>query len=98
VPARDAWRPIQTDLSEADPTAGADGPSHVRALLLSRRMTDRWARWLLHDRHGGDVAARERLLAQLAPIRDRVLDGAELGGDETVLDLGCGDGLIGFGA
>jgi arsenite methyltransferase len=61
-------------------------------------MTDRWARWLLHDRHGGDAAARERLLAQLAPIRDRVLDGAELGGDETVLDLGCGDGLIGFAA
>jgi arsenite methyltransferase len=61
-------------------------------------MTDRWARWLLHDRHGGDAAVRERLLARLAPIRDRVLDGAELGGDETVLDLGCGDGLIGFGA
>jgi arsenite methyltransferase len=61
-------------------------------------MTDRWARWLLHDRHGGDAAAREQLLAQLAPIRERVLDGAELGGDETVLDLGCGDGLIGFGA
>ena len=48
-------------------------------------MTNRWARWLLHDRHGGDAAARERLLAQLAPIRDRVLDGAELGGEETVL-------------
>jgi arsenite methyltransferase len=61
-------------------------------------MSDRWARWLLHDRHGGDEVARERLLAHLAPIRDRVLDGAELRGDETVLDLGCGDGLIGFGA
>ena len=61
-------------------------------------MTDRWARWLLHDRHGGNAEVREWVLAQVAPIRERVLDGAELGGDETVLDLGCGDGLIGFGA
>jgi arsenite methyltransferase len=61
-------------------------------------VADRWARWLLHDRHGGDPAAHERTLALLAPIRDRVLDGAALDGGETVLDLGCGDGLIGFGA
>jgi ubiquinone/menaquinone biosynthesis C-methylase UbiE len=61
-------------------------------------VTDRWARWLLHDRHGGDAAALERLLEQLAPIRDRVLDGADLAGGENVLDVGCGDGLIGFGA
>lgn len=59
---------------------------------------DRWARWLEHDRHGGDAAARERALALLAPIRDRVLEGAALAGAETLLDLGCGDGLIGFGA
>jgi arsenite methyltransferase len=60
--------------------------------------TDRWARWLAHDRHGGDPVARERALAQLAPIRDRVIAGAELGGSETLLDLGCGEGLIGFAA
>jgi arsenite methyltransferase len=59
---------------------------------------DRWARWLLRDRHGGDPALRERLLEQLAPIRDRVLDGARIADGDTVLDLGCGDGLIGFGA
>src|SRR3954452_4807506 len=45
----------------------------TRALHLSRWMTDRWARWLLHDRHGGAAVGRERLLAQLAPIWDRVL-------------------------
>ena len=59
---------------------------------------DCWARWLGHDRHGGDPEARERALALLAPIRERVLAGAELAGTETLLDLGCGEGLIGFGA
>jgi arsenite methyltransferase len=40
----------------------------------------------------------ELMLEQLVPIRDRVLDGARIEPGETVLDLGCGDGLIGFGA
>jgi ubiquinone/menaquinone biosynthesis C-methylase UbiE len=34
----------------------------------------------------------------LYPIRDRVLDHAGLQGNKTLLDVGCGDGLIGFGA
>jgi arsenite methyltransferase len=59
---------------------------------------DCWARWLGHDRHGGDPEARERALALLAPIRERVLAAAELEGSETLLDLGCGEGLIGFRA
>lgn len=59
---------------------------------------DRWARWLEHDRHGGDPQARERALALLTPIRDRVIASAELSGDETLLDVGCGDGLIAFAA
>jgi arsenite methyltransferase len=59
---------------------------------------DRWARWLLQERFGGDEAAVERTLATLAPIRDRVLDGAELAADDVVLDVGTGDGLIAFGA
>jgi arsenite methyltransferase len=59
---------------------------------------DRWARWLGHDRHGGDPKARERALTLLAPIRERVLAGAELAGTETLLDLGCGEGLIAFRA
>jgi arsenite methyltransferase len=61
-------------------------------------VADRWARWLGHDRHGGDPEARERALALLAPIRERVLAAAELTGTETLLDVGCGEGLIGFGA
>ncbi|MDX1620396.1 MAG: methyltransferase domain-containing protein [Nitriliruptorales bacterium] len=59
---------------------------------------DRWARWLLHDRFAGDEAALERMLRQLEPIRDRVLDAARIRDGDTVLDVGAGDGLIGFGA
>lgn len=41
---------------------------------------------------------RERALAGLARVRDRVLDGAELTADDHLLDVGCGEGLIAFGA
>lgn len=57
-----------------------------------------WSRWLLHERFGGDERLLQRTLAFLTPIRDRVLDGAQLGGDDVVLDVGAGDGLVGFGA
>jgi SAM-dependent methyltransferase len=38
------------------------------------------------------------MLEQLAVVRDRVLDGVALEGGETLLDVGCGNGLIAFGA
>ena len=38
------------------------------------------------------------MVSQLAGVRDRVLDRAELGAGDTMLDVGCGDGLIAFGA
>lgn len=60
--------------------------------------TDRWARWLLHDRFGGDVEARRRNITGLELFRDRVLTAAAIGPGDVVLDVGCGDGLIGFGA
>ena len=61
-------------------------------------MKDRWAEWLLERRFGGDPAQRERFLQDVARLRDNVLDNAgELVG-ATVLDVGCGDGLIAFGA
>ncbi len=59
---------------------------------------DRWARWLLEERFGGDPAALERTLAILEPIRDRILDGARLEPSEVLLDVGTGDGLVGFWA
>jgi arsenite methyltransferase len=61
--------------------------------------TDRWARWLAERRFGGDEEMRDRVTAEvLHPIRDRVLDGAEPLWGRRVLDVGCGEGLIGLGA
>jgi arsenite methyltransferase len=60
---------------------------------------DRWHRWLLDVRFGGDAAARQRDLTKfLYPVRDTVLDRARLQPTDTVLDVGAGDGLIAFGA
>src|SRR5712692_1024084 len=59
---------------------------------------DRWAEWILNRRFGGDPDAAEATLRGLGKVRDRVLDRAELKQGETLLDVGCGDGLIAFGA
>ena len=59
---------------------------------------DQWSDWLLHRRFGGDPQQMRSVVAQLAPIRDTVLHHAALAEGETLLDVGCGDGLIAFGA
>jgi ubiquinone/menaquinone biosynthesis C-methylase UbiE len=61
--------------------------------------TDRWAQWLAERRFGGNDEKRRRSFSELLhPLRDRVLDAAEPLAGERVLDVGCGDGLIAFGA
>lgn len=55
---------------------------------------DIWFQWLAERRHGGDGEQLERTLEFLRPVRDFILDKAALNGDETLLDVGCGDGLV----
>lgn len=57
---------------------------------------DQWAEWLLDRRFAGED--RRPTLEYLGGIRDKVLDNAGLAAGEKLLDVGCGDGLIGFGA
>jgi len=60
-------------------------------------MTDRWAAWVL-ERRFGDPGEAARTLESLAPVRERVLEGDQIEGGDTLLDVGAGDGLIAFGA
>jgi len=52
----------------------------------------------LNRRFGGDLQRMQTVLDYLYPVRDKVLSNANLAEGETLLDVGCGDGLIGFGA
>jgi arsenite methyltransferase len=65
---------------------------------MSRKPRDIWAEWLAIHRSGGDPDVRREMLEGLANVRDQVLDRAQLTEGESVLDVGCGEGLIGFGA
>jgi ubiquinone/menaquinone biosynthesis C-methylase UbiE len=60
-------------------------------------MADPWAAWLL-ERRFGDPAEAERMIRELTPVRDRVLESARIDEGDVVLDVGAGDGLIAFGA
>jgi ubiquinone/menaquinone biosynthesis C-methylase UbiE len=57
-----------------------------------------WSEWLLKRRFGGDVEQMKATMEYLYRVRDEVLEHATLRDDEILLDVGCGDGLIAFGA
>jgi arsenite methyltransferase len=65
--------------------------------MLSR-VSDRWSQWLRTRRDGGSLERRRAALEFLGPVRDQILDSAEVKPGELLLDVGCGDGLIGLGA
>ncbi|MBI3050274.1 MAG: class I SAM-dependent methyltransferase [Acidobacteria bacterium] len=66
--------------------------------MQTTRSLDIWAQWILHRRHGSDPQRLQAMLAHLYPIRDRVLSQARCDDASVLLDIGCGDGLIAFGA
>jgi arsenite methyltransferase len=59
---------------------------------------DRWAAWLRRRRSGGDDEFEARAAEQLAQTRERILDNAAFAAGEALLDVGCGNGLVAFGA
>ncbi len=59
---------------------------------------DHWSRWLTTHRYGGDPARFEYIKRSLFPIRDKILEDAEIEAGNVVLDVGTGDGLLGFAA
>ena len=59
---------------------------------------DQWAAWLLERRFGDDADVRREFMDRLAGVRERILDNSGLRAGQALLDLGCGDGLIAFGA
>jgi arsenite methyltransferase len=59
---------------------------------------DKWAEWLLHRRFGGNPQQGKKMLERLSKVRNHVLEQARIREGESVLDVGCGDGLIAFGA
>ena len=65
---------------------------------MTSNSQDHWTQWLLHRRFGGDLQHGQVMLKELSVWRDRILEHATITGGETVLDGGCGDGLIAFGA
>jgi arsenite methyltransferase len=65
---------------------------------LPKPKTDPWAAWVLDRRFGGDPEQAERAMRELGPVRDRVLERADVREGDVVLDVGAGDGLIAFGA
>jgi arsenite methyltransferase len=65
---------------------------------LETSSRDIWSQWLLKRRFGGDQDRMKIMTEHLYPVRDKVLSQVHLQAGETLLDVGCGDGLIAFGA
>ncbi|HYF04207.1 MAG TPA: class I SAM-dependent methyltransferase [Patescibacteria group bacterium] len=60
-------------------------------------MKDKWLTWLLEKRSGGDAEQKRKTYEGLSPIRNKVIEHADIQAGDTVLDIGTGDGFIAFG-
>lgn len=65
---------------------------------MSESDQDIWSQWLLHRRFADDPQRMKAVFDFLYPVRDQVLKHASLDEGQVLLDIGCGDGLIAFGA
>lgn len=65
---------------------------------MTNTQQDIWAQWMLNRRFGGDPKQMKTTMDYLYPVRDRVLSRINFENGGTLLDVGCGDGLIAFGA
>ncbi len=65
---------------------------------MTQSPKDAWFEWLKKRRFADDPQNAERALNAFNKVRDRVVDPAHFTGEKTLLDVGCGDGLIAFGA
>src|SRR5437660_486600 len=99
-PGRPTWLGTRSRDMAGDPVAGHGrvGLASLAPVADSRRERDVWAEWLAEHRHGGDSEVRREMLEKLGGVRDKVLDRAGFVAGERLLDVGCGEGLIGFGA
>ena len=59
---------------------------------------DIWFDWLMHRRQADDADYGQRVQRDVESYADRVLNGAALKQGMTLVDLGAGDGLVGFRA
>jgi len=59
---------------------------------MSDTPRDIWTEWLLNRRFGGDAKHMKIIMDELYPIRDKVLHNANLGENETLLDVVAGMG------
>lgn len=65
---------------------------------MTQSTQDQWTQWLLYRRFGGDAEQLQAALAVLSAWRDQILRNALPAPGEVLLDVGCGDGLLAFGA
>lgn len=59
---------------------------------------DKWAEWLISRRYGGNKQEFGKVIVELQRLRDQVIKNASLKQGDLVLDIGTGDGLLGFEA